>query len=227
MELVVSPVDLLRPKLTEMFEEWASGSERRTCALSGGATALIFLGALRSAAVDWSRITLFWGDERAVPAEDPESNYGVAARLLLQPLGANAPRAFRMPADLPNLDEAALHYDQTLAHELHNGVLDLAILGVGDDGHVCSLFPGHQALTNDELRVVAVEDAPKPPLRRLSLTLPFLAQTKRIWLVMLGSRKLPVLYAAISRTQRLTPLDLLLHQAKDVTVFTDQVIHRT
>lgn len=227
MELVVAPVDLLRPKLTEMFEEWASAPERRSCALSGGATALIFLGALRAARVDWPRITLFWGDERAVPPDDPESNYGIADRLLLQPLGAKAPRAFRMPADLPNLGEAALHYDQTLAHELRDGTLDLAILGVGDDGHVCSLFPGHQALAYDDMRVVAVEDAPKPPPRRLSLTLPFLQQTKQIWLVMLGARKLPVLYAAMSRTQRLTPLDLLLQQAKDVTVFTDQVIHRT
>lgn len=226
MELVVAPVDLLRPKLTEMFEEWASAPERRSCALSGGATALIFLGALRAAQVDWSRITLFWGDERAVPAEDPESNYGIADRLLLQPLGANAPRAFRMPADLPSLGEGALHYDQTLAHELRDGALDLAILGVGDDGHVCSLFPGHHALVYDDLRVVAVEDAPKPPPRRLSLTLPFLIQTKQIWVVMLGARKLPVLYAAMSRTQRLTPLDLLLQHAKDVTVFTDQVIHR-
>jgi 6-phosphogluconolactonase len=199
---------------------------RLSCALSGGATALIFLGALRAAQVDWSHITLFWGDERAVKPDDPESNFGVANQMLLKPLGARAPRAFRMPADLPNLGEAALHYDQTLAHELRDGFLDLAILGVGDDGHVCSLFPGHRALIDDDLRVVAVEDAPKPPPRRLSLTLPFLRQTKKIWLVMLGSRKLPVLHAAMSKTQRLTPLDLLLHQAKDVTVFTDQVIHR-
>lgn len=231
MELVVAPIEQLRPKLTEMFEQWAKGEDadaapHQSCALSGGATALIFLGALRIAHVDWSRITLFWGDERAVPKDDPESNYGVADRLLLHPLGAKAPRAFRMPADLPNLGEAALHYDQTLANELRNGVLDLAILGVGDDGHVCSLFPGHRALINDHLRVVAVEDAPKPPPRRLSLTMPFLRQTRKIWLVMLGSRKLPVLHAAMSRTQLQTPLDLLMYQAKDVTVFTDQVIHR-
>ena len=229
MELVVAPIEVLRPKLTEMFEEWAKGMPapgRKSCAVSGGATALIFLGALRDAKVDWSRITLFWGDERAVKPEDPDSNYGVAYRILLEPLGAKGPRAFRMPADHPNLAEAALHYDQTLADELRDGFLDLAILGVGDDGHVCSLFPGHRALINDDLRVVAVEDAPKPPPRRLSLTLPFLRQTKKIWLVMLGSRKLPVLQAAMNKTQRLTPLDLLLQQAKDVTVFTDQVIHR-
>lgn len=226
MELVVAPIEVLRPKLTTMFEEWAAKPQRLSCAVSGGATALIFLGALREAKVDWSRISLFWGDERAVKPDDPESNYGVAFRMLLEPLGAKGPRAFRMPADHPNLGEAALLYDQTLADELRGGSLDLAILGVGDDGHVCSLFPGHRALISDDLRVVAIEDAPKPPPRRLSLTLPFLSQTKKIWLVMLGSRKLPVLQAALNRTQRLTTLDLLLQQAKNVTVFTDQVIHR-
>jgi 6-phosphogluconolactonase len=131
-----------------------------------------------------------------------------------------------MPADGPDLGAAALRYDLTLSTELTGGFLDLAILGVGDDGHVCGLFPGHRALLDDDLRVVAVTDAPKPPSRRLSLTLPFLRRTREIWLVMLGSRKLPVLQAALDRSRRLTPLDLIIQQAKDVRVFTDQAIHR-
>jgi 6-phosphogluconolactonase len=184
------------------------------------------LPALRAAQVDWSRITLFWVDERAVPADDPESNYGIAERMLLSPLGAKAPRALRMPADLPDLDEAAKRYDDLLAAELPGGPLDLALLGIGEDGHVASLFPGHQALDENDLRVVAVEDAPKPPRRRLSVSMRFLLQSRKIWVVAIGPRKLPVLQAALSKTQRSTPLDLVLHQAKDVTVFTDQVIRR-
>ncbi len=231
MELVVARIDELRPRLTEAFERWAgeagrAGGGSASCALSGGATALIFLGALKNANVDWSRISLFWADERAVPADDPESNYGIAERMLLGPLGAKAPRAFRIPADMPGLGTAAMKYDATLAHELKGGSLDLALLGVGEDGHICSLFPGHRALMADDLRVVAIEDAPKPPPRRLTLSLPFVLRTKKIWLIAIGPRKLPVLHAALSRTQRITPLDLLLHQAKDVTVFTDQVIRR-
>ena len=229
MELVVARIDELRPRLTESFEAWARedvGAARRSCALSGGATALIFLGALKNANVDWSRISLFWADERAVPATDPESNYGVAERMLLSPLGAKTPRAFPMVADLPSLGTAAMKYDAVLAHELKGGSLDLALLGVGEDGHICSLFPGHRALLVDDLRVVAVEDAPKPPPRRLTLSLPFVLRTKKIWLIAVGPRKLPVLHAALSKTQRTTPLDLLIHQAKDVTVFTDQVIRR-
>jgi 6-phosphogluconolactonase len=226
MELVGAPVPDLRNLLTTSFEEWAQAGDRRlSCGLSGGATALIFLGALRQANVDWKRLTLFWVDERAVSPDDPESNYGVAERMLLHPLGARAPTAIRMPTDKMPLGEAALWYDQALAGYLHGGGLDLALLGVGEDGHICSLFPGHKALLVEDLRTVAIEDAPKPPPRRLSLTLRFLLQTRKIWLIAIGPRKLPVLRAAIDKTSNSTPLDLLMRQAKDVTVFTDQVIH--
>ncbi len=228
MELVGAPVPELKSLLTTSFEQWdAEGAGIRSCALSGGATAMIFLGALRNANVDWQRITLFWADERAVPPDDPESNFGLAERMLLSPLGAKAPHAVRMPAENGNLDQAAQWYDHALATELNDGPLDLAILGVGEDGHVCSLFPGHKALLqDDDLRAVAIEDAPKPPSRRLSLSLRFVLRTKKIWVIAIGPRKLPVLQAAVDKTSRSTPLDMLMRQAKDVTVFTDQTLRR-
>lgn len=227
MELVGAPATELRGQITASFEEWARESDKAlSCALSGGTTAMIFLTAMREANVDWRRITLLWADERAVPADDPDSNYGLAERMLLSPLGAKAPRAIRMPADTAQLGQAALWYDDALATELNGGPLDLAILGVGEDGHICSLFPGHKALLVEDLRAVAIEDAPKPPARRLSLTLRYVLQTKKIWVIAIGPRKLPVLRAALEKTSRSTPLDLLMRQAKDVTVFTDQTIHR-
>ena len=229
MELVVASVVELRERLRASFEELVAEAtiERPlSCALSGGATALIFLGALRAANVDWRRVILFWGDERAVPPDDPDSNYGIAERMLLSPLGARAPRAIRMPADAPHLGQSALWYDDVLATELNGGALDLALLGIGEDGHVCSLFPGHKALIQDDLRAVAIEDAPKPPARRLSLTLRYLLQTRKIWVIAIGPRKLPALQAALSKTQRTTPLDLVVQQAKELTVFTDQAIRR-
>ena len=224
MEFVGAPVTELRSLITSCFEEWAQ--EGRSVALSGGNTALIFLGALKAASVDWKRITVFWVDERAVAPDDPESNYGLVKRMLLTPLGNKAPRAIPMPTDRMPLGQAALWYDAALATELNNGALDLAILGIGEDGHVASLFPGHRALIQEDLRAVAVEDAPKLPARRLSLTLRYLLQTKKIWLIAPGPRKLPVLQAAIDKTTNSTPLDLLLRQAKDVTVFTDQTLRR-
>ena len=130
-----------------------------------------------------------------------------------------------MPAEA-NLGQTALRYDEALATELNDGPLDLALLGVGEDGHICSLFPGHAALLQNDLRAVAIEDAPKPPARRLSLTMRYVLQTKKIWVIAVGPRKLPVLQAAINKTSSSTPLDLLMRQAKDVTVFTDQTIRR-
>lgn len=233
MELVHAPVPELKGLLTDSFEQWAQlrqgagDAGPSSCALSGGATALIFLPALRAANVNWAKIALFWVDERAVDTDDPESNFGLAQRMLLTPLGARAPRAFRMPLESGerSLEEAARLYETRLAQELAGRTLDLALLGIGEDGHVASLFPGHPALRQDHARVVAVADAPKPPRRRLSLSLRFLLQSREIWIVAVGARKLPVLQSALSRAKRETPLDLLLqHQAKRVTIFTDQVI---
>lgn len=192
------------------------------CGLTGGSTALIFLGALRDAAVMWPRVTLFWGDERAVPPDHPESNYALAERLLLAPLGARAPHGVRMPADNPDLQQAAVEYDLALSREGVLYSLDLLILGVGDDGHVCSLFPGHRALLDESARVLAIEDSPKPPPRRLTLSLDFVVSSRQIWVVVVGPRKLPVLQAAVSRQALSTPLDLVVNRAKNVTIFTDQ-----
>ena len=87
-------------------------------------------------------------------------------------------------------------------------------------------FPDHPALLEDDSRTVVVEDAPKPPPRRLSLSLPFVLQTKKIWLIVIGPRKLPVLQAAINKTSSSRPLDIVLTHGKDVTVFTDQQLRR-
>jgi 6-phosphogluconolactonase len=225
MELVHGPVAELKALLTQSFEQWVAENSAGSVALSGGGTAMIFLPALLAAQVNWSRIRLFWADERAVDVDDPESNYGLAQRMLLTPLGRKGPRALPMSFEFPSLGAAAQNYNDVLARELSGRPLDLAIVGVGDDGHVSALFPGHPALLEDTSRVVAIDDAPRPPKRRLSLTMRYLLQTQNIWIVAVGQRKLPALQAALARTQRSTPLDLLLqHQSKRISVFTDQVI---
>ena len=232
MELVVAPIAELRPQITRLFEEVVqtalqrpasgrSGAGAFSCGLSGGSTALIFLGALRDAAVDWSHVTLYWADERAVPPDHPDSNFGLAERLLLSPLGGRAPQAVRMPAEQPDLKQAAAQYDRALP-----AALDLLILGVGDDGHVCSLFPNHPVLEVRDTRVAAIEDSPKPPPRRLTLTMPYVVSARRVWVVALGARKLPVLQQAVSRQTIATPLDLVTAQAKSVTIFTDETLRR-
>lgn len=230
MELVVAPIAELRATITRRFEETVAATlhgddshlERPdcvTCGLTGGATALIFLGALREASVDWSRITFFWGDERAVPTDHADSNFGLAQRLLLLPLGADAPAAKRMPADEADLPAAARRYANQLPP-----ALDLLILGVGEDGHICSLFPGHRALTTDDERVTVVEDSPSPPPRRMTLTLPYVLASRRIWVVAVGPRKAGIVQRAVARQSASTPLDLVTARGRDVTIFTDQEV---
>ena len=232
MELVVAPIVELRAQIAHLFEETVSGALDRGdsatdepyrfgCGLTGGSTALIFLGALREAAVPWSNVTLFWGDERAVAPDHPESNYGLAERLLLSPLGARAPYAARMRGELPDLAAAAREYE----HELPPA-LDLLILGTGEDGHICSLFPGHRALIVEDQRVLALDDAPKPPPRRLTVSLPYVCSSRRVWVVAVGPRKLPVLQAAVSGHALTTPLDIVVRRARAVTIFTDQALRK-
>ena len=230
MELVIAPIAELRARIAHHFEELVGSTLDRgvglsdepnmfTCGLTGGSTALIFLGALREASVDWSRITLYWGDERAVPPDSVESNYGLVEQMLLRPLAAKAPAAVRMQGELPDLQHAAREYAAALPP-----ALDLLILGVGDDGHVCSLFPGHPALQEESARVLVIEDSPKPPPRRLTLSLSYVLRARQVWIVAVGERKRTLLQRAIKRKDVSTPVDLVVAQARSVTIFTDQVL---
>jgi 6-phosphogluconolactonase len=228
VEFVIAPIAELRAQITHLFEE-AVGSDldhsrgaaaepyRFTCALTGGSTALIFLGALREADVPWQHVTLYWGDDRAVPPDHPDSNYALAERLLLTPLGGHAPHAARMRGEADDLEQAAREYDKALPP-----ALDLIILGVGHDGHVCSLFPGHPALQVEDRRVLAILDSPKPPPRRLTLSLPYVCASRRVWIVAVGPRKLPLLQRAASSEPATTPLDFVVRGSQNVTIFTDQ-----
>jgi 6-phosphogluconolactonase len=229
MELVIAPIGELRMQISRLFEEAVSRTLDRQlpsrqptafgCGITGGSTALIFLGALREAAVDWSRIALYWGDERAVPPDHPDSNFGLAERMLLSPLGGRAPMAIRMAGEADDLQHAARDYAKLLPP-----ALDLLILGVGDDGHVCSLFPNHPALHVANTTVIAIDDSPKPPPRRLTLTLPYVVKSKQIWVVAIGQRKLAVIQQALARQAPATPMDLVVARAAQVAVFTDQTV---
>jgi 6-phosphogluconolactonase len=225
MELLVAPIAELKARIAHQFEELVGGVLDRgapnmfTCGVTGGSTALLFLGALREASVDWSRITLYWGDERAVPPDSDESNYRLTEDMLLRPLGANAPNAVRMQGEIPDLQYAAREYAASLPP-----ALDVLILGVGDDGHVCSLFPGHPALMEESARVIAIEDSPKPPPRRLTLSLNYVLRSKQVWVVAVGERKRTLLQRAVQRQETSTPLDIVVAQSREVVIFTDQVL---
>lgn len=156
-------------------------------------------------AVDWSRVDLWWGDERFVPAGDEERNETQARAALLDRVPVDPARVHAMPAADHGVDPelAAASYADELATaagaEGGNGAptFDVLMLGVGPDGHVASLFPGMPALYDDR-PVVAVRDAPKPPPTRLTLTLSTLGRAREVWFIASGEEKAAAVRRALS-----------------------------
>ena len=184
-------------------------------ALPGGSVAVNCFPFLASLPLDWPRIQFFWADERAVAPSDPESNYAVARDLWLGRIAVPSASIHRMPADRPDLQGAAVTYAEELTRVLGPPLrLDFVLLGVGPDGHVASLFPGHRALTEEREPVTAILDAPKPPPRRLTLTMPALAGADRVVVVAFGDSKAEALHEAINREDSRLPLARLLRRAK-------------
>jgi len=143
----------------------SSIKEQNIChlALAGGTTPARTYEYLREKKIQWERVTFWFGDERCLPIGDSDRNDTMAREKLLDPLGISEEQIHPMQAEL-GAEEAAAHYCKVLA----STKLDIVLLGMGEDGHTASLFPGNPALQSRE-PVVAVFNAPKPPQERVSL----------------------------------------------------------
>ena len=141
--------------------------------------------------VDWSRVDVWFGDERYLPGDDGDRNAVQADQAMLRHLPFTPERVHPMPASddgFADLGAAAAAYGEELrAHG--DGELDVMMLGVGPDGHVASLFPGHPALAVDDQVAVGVTDSPKPPPERISLTFAALNRSREVWFVVAGDDK--------------------------------------
>ncbi len=166
-------------------------------ALAGGATPRdVHRAVVTQADLDfaWHRTHVYWSDERAVPPNDEQSNYAMAEESLLCAVPLPPSQIHRMPADADDLEAAARAYAATLARELAPAehappALDLVWLGLGQEGHTASLFPGSPALKLRDRWVAAVTEAPKPPPGRLTLTFPVLDAALRVVFVVTGMGK--------------------------------------
>ena len=206
--------------------------EKFIVALCGGSVAAAFFPMLPSLAVNWTHVEVFWVDERAVPPNHPDSNFGLASRLLLAPARIPAARIHRMQGELPDLDQAARRAtDELRAVAGDPPRLDLAIVGVGEDGHVASIFPNRalRAVETADTRptiteppVVAVYDSPKPPARRLTLTLSVLANASVVIVGAFGAAKAQALRGALSESGSATPVAELLRRASAPLVLLDR-----
>ncbi len=175
--------------------------------LTGGGTGVKLLKHVgeHGAQIDWSKVHLFWGDDRYVPAADDERNDKQAREALLDHIDIPAANVHAMPASDgefgDDIDAAALAYEQVLAANADEGSptpdFDVHLLGMGGEGHVNSLFPHTAATRETERLVVGVTDSPKPPPQRITLTLPAVHRSREVWLVVAGAEKSDAVAAAV------------------------------
>ncbi|RMZ85081.1 hypothetical protein DV738_g59, partial [Chaetothyriales sp. CBS 135597] len=178
-------------------------------AVSGGSLPATLSKALLAAAngteadkIQFSKWEVFFADERAVPLDHEDSNYGLLKKDLLDhiPASLGAPRVY--PIDVKYLNdtqELADQYQEVLMSSFASKdsvrlpLFDLILLGCGPDGHTCSLFPGHALLQEKDSWVAPIEDSPKPPPRRITLTLPVVLASFKIAFVATGAGKKEIL----------------------------------
>jgi 6-phosphogluconolactonase len=134
---------------------------------------------------DWSRVELWWGDERCVPPDDPRSNYGMAKAALLDRLEVQPAAVHRIRGEL-GPDAGAEEYERELST---TGTFDLVLVGLGSDGHVASLFPDFATLAVTDRDVVGTEAGHEPFVARISLTLPRLRATRELLFLVAGADK--------------------------------------
>ena len=175
---------------------------RCSLVLSGGSTPRTLYGLLASEFRDripWTHVQVFWGDERYVSPHDPDSNYRMAREALLDHVTCPPENIHPMPTHFPSPDDAARDYERTLRGYFGTGSprFDLMLLGLGEEGHTASLFPGSPALEERSRWVVAVSTHARPPLR-LTLTPPALTGAADIYVLVAGSRKARALHHVLT-----------------------------
>jgi 6-phosphogluconolactonase len=167
-------------RITELLVEQAEVN----LVVTGGTVGILTLAKLREIACDWSRVHIWWGDERFVEKNSPDRNEVQARNAWLEHVVVPAENIHPFPASDEglSLDEAAQAFRSVVA-----GVrFDILLLGIGPDGHIASLFPGHSAPGEF---VVAEHDSPKPPPQRLSLSYEAINTAREVWFTVAGADK--------------------------------------
>lgn len=204
-------------------------SRAYSVALAGGRIVKPFYQAVagQSSPGLFENVHFFWGDERCVPPGDSESNFALAHTHLFQPLAIPAACLHRIQGELDPAEAARLaELEMRRTLETHAGsqpVLDQVFLGMGEDGHIASLFPGEPPAAMASAAVYRPVLAPKPPPRRITLGYPALAAARAVWVLASGSGKepafrglrennlaLPIVRVALSRSQLVVYEDISL-----------------
>lgn len=232
---IIEPsLDVLIPRiatdLAAKITDTLARQDRFTWVLSGGHTPrrlfeTLAQGAYRSA-IPWTRVWIFWGDERTVPPHHADSNYRMADEALLKRVPIPAAHVFRMKGELPPA-EAAQEYEAQLREVFGAGVVvpsfDLVLLGMGPDGHTASLFPGTPAV-EERVRWVVANPVPAMNTTRLTLTLPVLNAAHAVWFIAAGADKASV-FSHVRRMPNIAyPASLVKPNGDGLRWYTDTAI---
>lgn len=189
---------LAAQRIADTLKAAIETSGAATLALSGGTTPRAAYEALaKISGIDWKRVDVYFGDERAVPPNHPDSNFLMAQRALFESVALPPGNIHRILAEQPDLDAVARAYEGLLPSRF-----SLLILGIGEDGHTASLFPGSPALNERTRRVLPVI-GPKPPPQRFSITPPVIEAAERCIMLATGAGKTDAVYRALRE-----PLDV-------------------
>jgi 6-phosphogluconolactonase len=180
-------------------------------ALSGGSTPKAIFEKLTSSPIkekiDWSKVHLFWGDERSTPPENPESNYHMAMEAGFKNMGIPTEQIHRMVAE-KNIATNAEIYNQTLSKVLKGRPLDYTMLGMGEDGHTASLFPHTEAL-NEEHALTVANNVPQKNTWRMTLTYPCINNSCHIVIYVIGSSKKQMLQTVFKEDAHFVDLPIV------------------
>ena len=219
--------ELARAAATAWLNEVESATragKKYSVALSGGRiTQKLFTDTVaqaRARKITFAQVHFFWADERCVPPDDPESNYKMAKDLLFEPLKIPPSQIHRIrgedsPATAVKVIEG--EFFQTVPSQ----IFDLILLGMGEDGHIASLFPGaSQAIWDTPSPFLVVENSPKPPPTRISLSYKTIIAARNVWALVSGAGKESALRESLSPSGH-TPLARVLQGHRAMRVFSD------
>jgi 6-phosphogluconolactonase len=185
---------------------------RFSIAISGGSLPKTLTALITKPGVKWDKWHIFYADERVVPLNDPDSNHALATSTLYTQVPIPRSNIHAIDPDLlHDLEELADAYEKELIREFAQKasarfpIFDLILLGVGPDGHTASLFPGHALLSEEDRWVAYIDDSPKPPLRRITLTLPVINHAARVAFVATGSGKAQTLSTILDNPEQGLP----------------------
>lgn len=215
--------------ITHIVEAQYSGV-RPHIVLTGGGIGTAALASIAKGpglnAVDWELIEIWWGDERYLPSGDPERNESAARAVLLDfvPIPPRNLHVIAGPDTTADAESSAAAYAEELERyrrpEDHAPVPSFAVmlLGIGPDGHVASLFPEHPAL-HDDRAVTAVHGSPKPPLTRITMTLPTISAAREVWVLASGTEKAAAIRLALDPAAGVLQLPAAGARGRDRTLF--------